>query len=626
MKQEFLKVTFTADIKKFTTGLNTVSAKMKQVGGQMEAFGRTMSMRVTAPIVAFGAASVKAFGDQEKAEFKLRAALEANGREVDKLFEQYKAFASSLQEVTVVGDETSLAMLQVAENMGLTGDSARRAVKNAIGLSSAFGIAAQSAMRYTAMLEQGDTTMLNRYIPTLRGIEDEAERVSAAHDILAKGFETALAEANTFSGGIQQLRNNFGDFQENVGAVIAEALLPFTDSLNQLSLELKAMTGEQLRSKVAFGAIAAAIPVVTIALGSLIKSVGVLIPALKSLFLLIRTHPIGALATAFGLLGVKLVTGINDIRKFREEYAELVSLTPDDAGERNIARIDLMIQDLTKRIQEFNHAGSGSQFAGFITDDRYEELNDQLSTLIELRAQLTFPETVSEAVIPDEIIPDAPIRPKVEILPPEDEIIMPELELDFDIGFPAGSIGFMNEQIALLQQNMLSATDPTTILQFQKHIEMLQHRIAELTNTTVEQQQATSLLGDLFQQFGDMMASSFANAIIQGNNLLDVLKNIGKMLLSKGLQLLLQGFLFGGTGTIGQIFGKGLLGGVFSVNDALITSAGDVIKFHPDDNILAMKDLSMLGGGQNMNITVTGQLRGEDIFISGTRGGVAYSR
>ena len=304
MKQEFLNVTFTADIKKFTKGLNTVSAKMKQVGGQMESFGRTMSMRVTAPIVAFGAASVKAFGDQEKAEFKLRAALEANGREVNKLFEQYKAFASGLQEVTVVGDETSLAMLQVAENMGLTGDSARRAVKNAIGLSSAFGIAAQSAMRYTSMLEQGDTTMLNRYIPTLRQIDDDAERVAAAHDILAKGFETALAEADTFSGGIQQLTNNFGDFQENVGAVIAEALLPFTDKLNQLSLELKAMTGEQLRSKVAFGAIAAAIPLATIALGSLIKNIGVIIGALGRLLPFLKAHPYVALASAIASVGL----------------------------------------------------------------------------------------------------------------------------------------------------------------------------------------------------------------------------------------------------------------------------------------------------------------------------------
>jgi hypothetical protein len=37
-------------------------------------------------------------------------------------------------------------------------------------------------------------------------------------------------------------------------------------------------------------------------------------------------------------------------------------------------------------------------------------------------------------------------------------------------------------------------------------------------------------------------------------------------------------------------------GGYFSVNDALITSKGDVIQFHPDDNILAFKDGAKLQG------------------------------
>jgi len=42
-------------------------------------------------------------------------------------------------------------------------------------------------------------------------------------------------------------------------------------------------------------------------------------------------------------------------------------------------------------------------------------------------------------------------------------------------------------------------------------------------------------------------------------------------------------------------------GGYSSVNDALITSKGDVIQFHPDDNILAFKDGAKVGG---KNITI----------------------
>jgi len=198
-----------------------------------------------------------------------------------------------------------------------------------------------------------------------------------------------------------------------------------------------------------------------------------------------------------------------------------------------------------------------------------------------------------------------------------------------NFGFPANSIGFMNDQIALLQQKMLSATDPTTILQYQQAIEQLQQRIADLTNTSIELEEVSFSLSDIFERFGESMANMFTEAIVEAKSFADVLKQIGKMILSTGLQLLIRGFLMGGLGG-GGFFGSG--GGLFSmlgitkVNDALITSAGDVIKFHPDDNILAMKDLSMLGGGQSVNVVVTGQLRGEDIFLSGTRGGVTYNR
>lgn len=44
-----------------------------------------------------------------------------------------------------------------------------------------------------------------------------------------------------------------------------------------------------------------------------------------------------------------------------------------------------------------------------------------------------------------------------------------------------------------------------------------------------------------------------------------------------------------------KFYGDGA-GGYSSVNDALITSKGDVIQFHPDDNILAFKDGSKLQG------------------------------
>lgn len=99
--------------------------------------------------------------------------------------------------------------------------------------------------------------------------------------------------------------------------------------------------------------------------------------------------------------------------------------------------------------------------------------------------------------------------------------------------------------------------------------------------------------------FGETMADAFAQAALHGRNLLDVLENIGKQLAARGfvkaIGMLLTGGFSGG-------FNLGsLVGSIFGVNDALVTSRGDVIQFHPDDDILAMKDFG------NLQSSVTGK-------------------
>jgi hypothetical protein len=52
-----------------------------------------------------------------------------------------------------------------------------------------------------------------------------------------------------------------------------------------------------------------------------------------------------------------------------------------------------------------------------------------------------------------------------------------------------------------------------------------------------------------------------------------------------------------------------------------------VVKFHPDDNILAMKDFSKLGAmGGGQKVEVFGKISGQDIFISSDRGGSTFNR
>lgn len=287
----------------FVSGVDSSLKKFESFGKSMTKVGKDLSLKVTAPLIGIGAAALYAFNQQESAEMKLRAALMANGREVDTLFASYSAFASEMQRVTVVGDETTLKLLQLAETYGITGKAAERAAKNAIGMQSAFGINAESAIKLTSALEQGDTAMLTRYIPSLKSVEGESAKVALAQEILAKSFDVAKAEAETASGQLDQLKNATGDLLEQFGKIIAEAILPFAKNLKGVVERLQGMSESKKRLIVIIGAFLAAIGPVLVALGFFATTI---LPAMITGFTLL-TGPIGLVIVAIAALAAAVL-------------------------------------------------------------------------------------------------------------------------------------------------------------------------------------------------------------------------------------------------------------------------------------------------------------------------------
>jgi hypothetical protein len=152
--------------------------------------------------------------------------------------------------------------------------------------------------------------------------------------------------------------------------------------------------------------------------------------------------------------------------------------------------------------------------------------------------------------------------------------------------------------------------DPKDLGQFRVNLEGLIDPMDRLNDKFGEVNKSAMRTATLGEYIGQRLGEAFAQAVVFGDKLLDTLKNIGKQLASKAIIKFISLAIGGG---LGGLIGGGLLSGIgklIGVNDALIQKDGTVVKFHPDDNILAMKDFSGLipsrqassGGGVIHNV------------------------
>lgn len=610
-----LMVQVGADIRELENAMSKAQRSIQQTGQNFTQMGKTISTRVTAPLVALGGVAVAAFGKQEKAELQLRAALEANGRQVGDLFERYSAFASQMQKVSVIGDETTLAMLSQAESLGLTADSAERAVKNSVAMQSAFGVNAQSALRYTAALEQGNATMLTRYIPSLREIDDESERVAKAQEILGKAFSAAESEAEGTTGQLSQMKNAIGDMMEDIGEIISEAIMPFIRRIKELAEQFQNLEKEAKARIVAIAALFAAGGPLLIGLGLAAKAIAALI------------SPIGLVVAAIAGLAAAIAfiwdnwkavkERISDIGWWRNALVDMVQFFID------FNPFSLMIDGFNAMLRYFGQNEIPNPFTA--VSESLEGLKGETQEYEHQFGSLT-----------DAIINGVQRLTGFDISSP---FKFKEAADDMDLAEQRNKE--FGEGIERTGEKFVSLGSKARV-----NLEPIPERIKKVKDEAVNLGEAlqasvtgavssfAETLGNAFT--GDAGASGFFNNILMV--VADFSRQLGQMLVAAGVaslafkKLLLNpiaAIAAGGALIAAATAARNLLseGPTTSVNDALIRSDGSIVKFHPDDNILAMKDFSGLQpSAQRVHVTVDGKIRGQDIHVSAARGGVSYER
>lgn len=188
----------------------------------------------------FTSGSLGSYKIQEQAETKLGAVLKATGESAGFTQKQLQDYASELQNITTIGDETYLSSMSIiAAFRNIKGDQFKQATLQAANMSTVLGVGLTEATKKVGralaepakafdMLKESGIVVSEELKQKMKNLTGAGKNVAAQQLILIeleKRFGGAAeAAAGTASGKLIQIGNALGDVKEGIGAIFSEIL------------------------------------------------------------------------------------------------------------------------------------------------------------------------------------------------------------------------------------------------------------------------------------------------------------------------------------------------------------------------------------------------------------------
>ena len=289
-----VNVKFGADISQFSTAIQNAARQMQRAGQQLQDVGKSMTMNLTAPIVALGAASLYAFGQIDALKrglISFAGSAEAAEAEFSKLRDVAKLPGIGLEEA-VKGSINLQAI-------GMSADDARKAMQafgNAIATVGGGKESFDLAIRGFGQLQnaskplQQDLYQIANQLPQVNKLMIEAFGTNRAEDLAAMGISgkqladfliTKLGELPKVTGGIKNSFENMGDsIKVSLGKVgeaietsfdISGKLNAFADWLSKITEGFSRLEPEVQSIVLAIGVMVAAIGPLLLIIGSIVQ-------------------------------------------------------------------------------------------------------------------------------------------------------------------------------------------------------------------------------------------------------------------------------------------------------------------------------------------------------------------
>lgn len=330
-----------ADSYEFQQKAQQVERNLGSLEKRLTSLGKSLSVKLTAPLAALGAVALKNADTQQQAEQRLLTALKGRTDIQQRLIAQ----AAELQSRSVLGDEVVIGQQAYLASLGMTEEQIGRVIEASAQLSAATGMTLDSAVKNLAKTFGGLTGELGESIPKLKELTVEQLKNGEAVDFILENYKGfAESAAQTALGPLRQLNNAWGDFLEQIGAAMMPFATKVTRALTVVVQMLQSFSPAMKQVLVVATGLAAAIGPLSLGIGAVIKVLPMLSAGLTALL-----SPVGLVVAAIVALGAAFAYARIEKQKMIDEMAESDSLEELERKLRDNLALQKVVIDETTR-------------------------------------------------------------------------------------------------------------------------------------------------------------------------------------------------------------------------------------------------------------------------------------
>lgn len=233
-------------IQKVTSELNKLAKEIKnsdvaKAGVAFGAFTKAANLSTNAiKKVVEGIKDLEeSYRNQIKAEKQLEVAAQNNPYLDHNSVRQLEDYASHLQSISTVGDESLIPMMAQLASAGRTQTEIQEIMSAALDVSASGMMSLDSAVTALNKTYSGTAGQLGNQITAIKNLTAEQLKNGEAVKIISEQFKGMAEQTAAATGSAEQLKNAAGDLKEEFGAVFENASIPmrkfFTEAFSNLS-------------------------------------------------------------------------------------------------------------------------------------------------------------------------------------------------------------------------------------------------------------------------------------------------------------------------------------------------------------------------------------------------------